>query len=517
MPVFLAILFGISAWAQDAAVGSKACAGCHPDIFRSYMATGMARSSGHVGSGNFAEKFSATPVTGKASGATFRVTREKDSYRMSFSRPAVGITGTRDLKWFIGSGNVGRSYVFAVDGFLFQAPVSYYSSVGHWDLSPGYAGKLNIELAKPIEEPCLYCHASRPQPVAQTQNRYLDPPFLEDGVGCERCHGSGQKHATTHRDIVNPAKLDAARRDSICQQCHLTGAARVPRPGRGVGTYRPGDLLSDHVTVLVWEPAGGERAATDHSEQLARSKCKLASGDRLWCGTCHNPHSKPAAPERINFYRQSCLTCHAEKGCALDVKARAAAGDDCASCHMPKARSREGEHVAYTDHTILRRPLIQAGDRRGRKLRAFWASPVEERDLAIAYSSLGAASLPLLEKFHSSGDVPVLVQLAQAYDALGKADLAESLYKRVLRLDPSNTAAEANLAIYLARNGNSSEAIALWQDVFRRNPALASAGINLVIAQIGAGDRAGAGRTLQQVLRFHPDLEMARQLLPQVR
>jgi hypothetical protein len=436
---------------------------------------------------------------------------------MSFNRPQAGVDGARDLKWFIGSGNVGRSFAFAVDGFLFQAPVSYYSSTARWDLSPGYAGKHNIELAKPIEEPCLYCHASRAQPVANTQNRYLDPPFLESGVGCERCHGPGQRHLKTHRDIVNPAKLDAARRDSICQQCHLTGAARVPRPGRAVGTFRPGDLLSDHLTVFVWEPASGERAATDHSEQLARSRCKLASGERMWCGSCHDPHSRPAAADRIASYRRSCVACHARKGCVLDVNARAAVGDDCASCHMPKGRSREGEHVVYTDHTILRRPGAHSETRGDRKLRSFWPAPAAQRDLAIAYASFGDGALPLLEKLQPSDDAAVLVQIGQFYDALGKQQPAEAIYERVLRLEPSNAAAAANLAIYRARKGRSAEAIALWQDVFSRNPALASAGINLAVAQLDAGDREGAGRTLQRLLQFHPDLDVVRQLSSRLR
>ena len=231
----LAVLFALSASsarAQDNVVGSRACASCHAAIFRAYMATGMAQSSGRVGPGSPVEKLPAGTVADASSGATYRIDPGNDSLQMSFKRPRTGVSGARDLKWFIGSGNVGRSFAFSVDGFLFQAPVSYYSSPGRWDLSPGYAGKHNIDLAKPIEEPCLYCHASLAQPVANTQNRYLDPPFLESGVGCERCHGPGQKHLKTHRDIVNPAKLDAARRDSICQQCHLTGAARVP--GRAV-------------------------------------------------------------------------------------------------------------------------------------------------------------------------------------------------------------------------------------------------------------------------------------------
>jgi tetratricopeptide (TPR) repeat protein len=125
--------------------------------------------------------------------------------------------------------------------------------------------------------------------------------------------------------------------------------------------------------------------------------------------------------------------------------------------------------------------------------------------------------LPLLEKLQPSDDAAVLVQIGQLYDALGKAELAEALYERVLRLDPSSAAAGANLAIYRARKGRSSEAIALWLDVFERNPSLASAGINLAVAQLGAGDRTAARETVRRLLRFHPDLDIARQLLSRIR
>src|SRR5262249_47284898 len=125
----LAIAFAISVPAAgNAAVGSQACFGCHADIYRKYMATGMALSSGRVGSGDFAERPTAASFDDAQTGATYRVTRMKDSYRMEFSRLSAGVKGERDLRWFIGSGRVGRSYVFSLDGFLFQAPVSYYSS-----------------------------------------------------------------------------------------------------------------------------------------------------------------------------------------------------------------------------------------------------------------------------------------------------------------------------------------------------------------------------------------------------
>src|SRR5258708_8020913 len=240
---------------SNAAVGSQVCSGCHAGIYRKYMATGMARSSGRLGTGEFTERFTAASF--EDAGAAYRVTKTKDAYRMEFARPSADLKGERDLRWFIGSGRVGRSYVFSVDGFLFQAPVSYYSSVERWNLSPGYSGKPYVDLAKPIEEPCFACHTTRPRLIDQTQNRYPDPPFLENGVACERCHGDGKRHVdalrsvnpTAPSEIANPAKLDPARRDRICQQCHLTGAARVDRSVRSIYSSRPGDLLTGHLSA----------------------------------------------------------------------------------------------------------------------------------------------------------------------------------------------------------------------------------------------------------------------------
>lgn len=485
MRVLLALCFATSVWAQQ--VASTACAGCHQEIYRKYQQTGMARSSGRTGAESLPEQ-----PPGAAIGGMYRVSGGVLHYGRA------GVAGSRELKWFIGSGNVGRSYVFAVEGFLFQAPVGYFSTVGRWDVSPGYEGRTRIELGKPVEEPCVSCHASGGRLVAGTMNRYADPPFRENGIACERCHG-------THPNIVNPAKLEPARRDSICQQCHLTGAARVPRPGRSVATFRPGDRLSDHMSVLVWDRPAGMATATDHSEQLARSRCKLGSGDRLWCGTCHDPHTTEAAGSK------ACASCHAVKGCKV-----AAVGSDCVGCHMPKRRSREGEHVAFTDHTIARRPSTPVPDRHDGVLRNFWPGAADGRDLAIAHASLGRPSIAALEKLQGSGDPLVLTQLGQAYDAARRGDLAQAIYERLLRLDPTNVAA-SNLAIYRARAGRTAEAIAMWRDVFARHPEMASAGLNLAAAQMAAGDRAGARGTAERLLRFHPDLDAARRLLEELR
>jgi len=97
--------------------------------------------------------------------------------------------------------------------------------------------------------------------------------------------------------IVNPAKLSPARRDSVCEQCHLAGAARVLNPGKSFTDFHPGELLENVFTTYVAAlPARDAEAlkVVSHAEQLARSRCARESQGRMWCGTCHDPHVQPA-------------------------------------------------------------------------------------------------------------------------------------------------------------------------------------------------------------------------------
>lgn len=535
MRLFLLLAVAVAAWGQNPPpanreIGSKACAVCHASIAQKYALTGMARTSGRTAGDAFGENLSHASFSDSASGANYRVERTSSGLRLDFSREAAGVTGNRLLEWFIGSGSVGRSYLFADEGYLFQAPVSYYAAPGTWGLSPGYQGKRSITLTRAVEPSCLQCHATGIQPVAGTQNGYQAQPFREAGIGCERCHGPGGNHAARRRsgDIVNPARLDPARRDSVCAQCHLTGAARVATKRRTEAAFRAGDLLSDHVSVFTWSGAAGAGvSATSHYEKLQQSACKLGSGGKLWCGSCHDPHEQPAAARRTAYYRERCLTCHQTNTCNEDPGLRKQAGDDCTSCHMPKGGARTVEHVVFTDHAIPRRPGNASKPALSApSLTPFFPVQPAPRDLALAYAiaamtepAVRRQAFDLLQKAAALDprDVPVLSQLAQFYDRMGQEERAMELCERIIALDPAHTAAAVNLAIYRIKRGRTEEAVALWNSALRRNPALSSARINLAVAQYRSGNRAEAEATLRQALRYEPDLEAARKLLQEVR
>ena len=164
-------------------------------------------------------------------------------------------------------------------------------------MAPGYEESRSPDFSRPVTLECLLCHSGKPQPIPDTLNRYRTPPFLEESISCERCHGSGEAHEKrpVPGSIVNPAKLEARARDSICEQCHLAGEVRIPNPGKSMADFQPGQRLEDAFTIYVAaQPAGATLKVVSHAEQLALSACARNSGGKLWCGTCHNPHERPA-------------------------------------------------------------------------------------------------------------------------------------------------------------------------------------------------------------------------------
>jgi hypothetical protein len=510
------LILAVTCAAASAETGSAACAACHPAIYKSYMRTPMAMSSGRVSAGVFQEKFERGEFSHALSGVSYRVYRDANQPLFSFDFSAAGtrIHGTRPLEYFIGSGTVGRSYFFSVDGFLYQAPVSYYSAESRWDLSPGYERYDRLYLSRPVEAACLQCHGSRLQSIAGTQNGFAMIPFLEGGVACERCHGSGEEHIRGG-GIVNPAKLAPQRRDSICAQCHLSGVARIEH-----GQYQPGGLLSEHLSVFVWSTASAEMKVTSHFEKLAQSRCKAASGDKLWCGSCHDPHSVPSETEKVGYFRQKCEQCH---GCKEKPAMRARQGNNCLACHMPKNPVIDVEHAVYTDHSIPRRagaPPWQSASRE-RVLVPFGKTAASDRDLGLAYALAGqnerAFDLLKSAEAQKKDDVPALVQLAHLYDLRADEDRAAVLYERVLRADPSQIAAANNLGAILQKRGRVADAIRLWSDVLARSPGSEAARMNLAMAQFHSGDLQSAEASLVKLLELNPGSTEARQLLNRIR
>ena len=457
-------------------VGSQACRPCHAGIFESFARTPMAQSSGRVES--------LAPTSFTAAGRSYRI----EDKRLFFEGGSVS------FDFFVGSNSEGRSYLRQHDGYMFELPVTWYSRKHAWDASPGYQNDSEIRLTRAVEPSCLWCHSSRVRPVLGTQNRYGDPPFLENGIGCERCHGPGSEHIKNpvKFSMVNPARLDPERRDAICSQCHLTGEARIERPGKRFVEFRAGERLSDYVTYFVWKQGRRDFKVTSHVERLAASACKTATGDALSCATCHEPHTN------ADKSQTACMSCHTT---AHHQEER------CVTCHMPRIRAVDANHGVMTDHSIPRKPNAERPT--GLQELVAFLGEGDDRSLGLAYAELADPRAREYLLRATPQDSLVRLRLAVIESDPGRA---AKLYKAVLEDNPGETAALVNLGAIYAQAGRTEEAGRLWERALETNPAIEEAVLNLTQIRTSAESRA----ILTRYLEVNPASRKARARLAEI-
>lgn len=93
-----------------------ACAGCHEKIFQSYLATPMANASGLAG-----ENLHPGTFMHVKSGMEYRiVVNDKQDELQYRSVRATDVDGAVPLRYFLGSGHLGATYLYSIGDFLFD-------------------------------------------------------------------------------------------------------------------------------------------------------------------------------------------------------------------------------------------------------------------------------------------------------------------------------------------------------------------------------------------------------------
>ncbi|MGI8990548.1 MAG: tetratricopeptide repeat protein [Bryobacteraceae bacterium] len=505
-------------------MAASPCLPCHAKEVAGFDKSPMAHSLSRASScqpGSF---------THDLSGTKFVVGPGDGKIRIGMTRE--GLTASYPVKYIIGSGNHAHGYLVDISSYLFQAPISFYSKRGIWDMAPGYETDPAPDFSRPVTVECLECHAGRPRPVPTTLNRYEVPAFSEEAISCDRCHGAGSAHLKqpSRRNIVNARRLSPRARDSVCEQCHLSGEVRILNPGRQFGDFQPGQELEDVFSVYVRDnrdnggkpPPDSSIKVIGHAEQLALSACSRSSAGELWCGTCHNPHQKPENP--VSFYRDRCLGCHGAR--ILHTHSKPAI--DCVSCHMPKRKAKDGAHTVFTDHRIARvyASGISEPQEPVRNLVA-WREPAG----ALATRNLGLANIEIGQREKSAEqleqgarqavsamksfpeDAVLLTKLGMVLMRAGTPAEAIDLFEYVVRLEPDRAGSHANLGSAYKESGTKDKAIQELERAIQLDPSLEAAYRSLGEIYFEARDIGGVRRTSQQYLLFMPENITARKAL----
>jgi predicted CXXCH cytochrome family protein len=529
-------------------VGDAACARCHSEIAGSYRRHPMGRSFAPIGAWSAAEVPGASPPAGfEAQGLHYSI-EGKDGrvIHRELRRDADGRIIAQveaEIRYVLGSGKQALSFLIDRDGFLFESPVTYYVHERRWGLSPGYE-KRNRHFNRPILADCLFCHTNRVERAPGAVNRYVAPILQGHAIGCERCHGPGERHLARPSvvdgidpRIVNPANLEPSLCDAVCEQCHLIGRRRVVRAGLRSEDYRPGLPFQRFWAAFVAPPGAIDQRFAGQVEQMHESRCFRASRGRLGCISCHDPHALPDPEARAAYYRDRCMGCHADRGCRLSEKVRLGrrAGDDCTACHMPRSATSNNAHLATTDHRIPRGsgpgasdPTARAGVAGG--LAAFVNSHAglmdereraeAERDRGVAFCRDGpegaAMALPLLEAALSRHpeDTIAWESKAAALHRLGRDEGSFAAYREALSRDPTRESALEEAADVAARTGRRREALAYWQRAIAVNPWRPHYYSELARVAARLGDWRAVTDAGREALRLEPfDVELRRRLV----
>jgi hypothetical protein len=491
--------------------GSRSCMPCHQNIYGNFAKTSMGRSMTRVTPGLLANLVTSGSSYDEKLNQHFEVfSRDGKLFQTQYTMEIGGnevFRETREIHWLIGSGTNGFAGVAANGAYLFQGPLSYYSKIGAWGLSPGYEFG-NYGFNRPILAGCVACHSGRSMPAAGGNGRFEDPPFQELAIGCESCHGPGQRHVREmtgkgtavrpgHASIVNPARLPPALADNICMFCHQTGDVRVLKPNKDYRDFRPGEPLDDTLSIFLVPPKRESPPPSDHVEHyysMILSKCYRSSGRGLSCITCHDPHVQPSRTEAPTYFAGKCAVCHTDKSCKvpLSVRQQQKPPNDCAGCHMPKRDVGVILHSSVTSHRIMARPEEPLPEA------AFHQTTSALPDL-IHLSAVPGQSEPV---------PPGLTLLAAYGELMDKAPEYRGRYLAILaeleHSQPENALVQASLGRKALLDDKASEAAVHLRHALTTGPPQATTYADLAEAQAKLGQENEAIMSLEKAVALDP-------------
>ena len=502
--------------ANDVAyVGMATCASCHPDKHNTFIHTGMGLSFDTASKTKSSAKFGQEHVVYDASLDMYYYPYWKGEqlFIREFQLSNSDTTHKLDvaIDYIVGSGQHTNSHLFNNNGYIFQAPITFYVQKQKWDLAPGFENGNNSRFSRILNSECISCHNSMPTLKGNSDFEFTS---IGKGIDCERCHGPGELHVNLRKNgrgvnvkeeidptIVNPRKLTWERQIDLCQRCHLQGL-NVLKEGKKFTDFKPGMKLSDVFEIYLpqYEGNNGSFDMANHSQRLQMSKCFVqgnANSLNFTCITCHNPHISVKQTGK-EVYNNACNKCHKTNKCTASENELKQAKNNCVSCHMPQSGSEDIPHVSVHDHYI-RKPVANNDVQKVQKLiglyavnnpnpepyyqakayieywekfdkNPFWLKKAEESIVSSDFANLKLKYFYLTQKYAEATQLALdekkltaweLFMLGDSYGKMSKTSQAIYFLKQSQKLDNTLVAVGKKLLYYYVEYGKLKEALEL--------------------------------------------------------
>jgi hypothetical protein len=301
-------------------VGSKTCAGCHPEEFARQSLSVHTHALSNAADHLLAASFPMGAKVTRNPGYGFEIFRVGDALRTRISDGAQIMD--LPMEWAFGAGQQAVTFVTKVNKDWYVEHYStFYTMLRAWGATPGQeelrpaslpeaAGRI-YSVSDPNEgiAGCFECHSTGPVSFDSTGEVKL----TELGVRCEACHGPGDVHSLkpSRKNIQNPRNFSASQLNQFCGSCHRAPAAAGQ--------------------IVDWNYSWNVRHEPLY---LNESACFRKSSGALTCLTCHDMH-EPAGKKKSSFYNQRCLECHLATAARPKPACEVQAPSNCVNCHMP--------------------------------------------------------------------------------------------------------------------------------------------------------------------------------------
>ena len=198
---------------------------------------------------------------------------------------------------------------------------------------------------------CMACHQEVFDAFQKNSHKSVDFDKARgrENHACEGCHGPGSSHAETLSvdEIVNPARLPAAKGEETCLACHRNQRTHIGRLQNSHARNSVPCTTCHRIHQTGAESLAAGKATTINQQcagchlnewaALQRPYAHRLPQGSMSCVDCHNPHGSLLASQLRTFAANepNCLSCHTDLRGPFTYEHAPMRAEGCQACHEP--------------------------------------------------------------------------------------------------------------------------------------------------------------------------------------